>query len=40
MVIYNLFQKFQMRHEWFSFYGLRLSDEGGDTDVIYNFLLT
>ena len=35
-MIYNLFPKFQMRHEGFSFYGLRLSDEGGDTDLIYN----
>ena len=36
-MIYNLFLKFQMRHEGFSFYGLRESDEGGDTDLIYNF---
>ena len=27
-------EKFQMRHEWFSFYGVRLSDEGGGTDLI------
>ena len=26
-----------MRHEGFSFYGLRESDEGADTDLIYNF---
>ena len=26
-----------MRHEGFSFYGPRTSDEGDDTDVIYNF---
>ena len=26
-----------MRHEGFSFYGPRKSDEGGDTDLIYNF---
>ena len=25
-----------MRHEGFSFYGPRKSDEGGDTDLIYN----
>ena len=24
-----------MRHEGFSFYGLRESDEGADTDLIY-----
>ena len=36
-MIYNLFPKFQMRHEGFSFYGPRKSDEGGDTDLIYNF---
>ena len=34
---FNLFPKFQMRHEGFSFYGLRESDEGADTDLIYNF---
>ena len=34
-MIYNLFLKFHMRHEWFS--GLRLSDEGGDVDLIFNF---
>ena len=26
-----------MRHEGFSFYGLRQSEKGGDTDLIYNF---
>ena len=26
-----------MRHEWFSFYGPRKSDEGADTDLINNF---
>ena len=26
-----------MRHEGFSFYGPRKSDEGADTDLIYNF---
>ena len=36
-MIYNLFPKFQMRHEGFSFYGLRYSDEGGDIDLIHNF---
>ena len=40
-MIYNLFPKFQMRpgmrHEGFSLYGLRESDEGADTDLIYNF---
>ena len=34
-VIYNLYPKFQMRHE--GFYGLSESDEGADTDLIYNF---
>ena len=36
-MIYDLFPKFQMRYEGFSFYGLRLSDEGADTDLIYKF---
>ena len=36
-VIYNLFPKFQMRHVGLSFYGPRKSDEGGDTDLTYNF---
>ena len=36
-MFYDLFQKFQMRHEGFSFYGLGESDEGADTDLIYNF---
>ena len=36
-MIYNLSPKFQMRHEGFSFYGPRKSDQGGDTDLIYNF---
>ena len=35
-MIYNLFPKFQMRYEGFSIYGLRESDEGADTDLIYN----
>ena len=26
-----------MRHDGFSFYGHRKSDEGADTDLIYNF---
>ena len=37
-VIHNLFPKFQMRHdEGFSLKGLRLSDEGGDTYLIYKY---
>ena len=36
-VIYNLFPKFHVRHEGFSFYGPRKSEEGADTDLIYNF---
>ena len=36
-MIYNLFPKFHVRHEGFSFYGPRNSDEGADTDLIYNF---
>ena len=36
-MIYNLFLKFHVRHEGFSFYGPRKSDEGADTDLIYNF---
>ena len=27
----------QVRYKWFSFDGLRKSDEESDTDVIYNF---
>ena len=33
-VIYDLFPKFQIRHD--GFYGLSESDEGDDTDLIYN----
>ena len=36
-MIYDLFQKLQVRHEGFSFYGLRSSDEEVDSDLIYNF---
>ena len=36
-VNYNLFTKFIMRHEGFSFYGLRESDEGADADLIYMY---
>ena len=36
-VNYNLFPKFHVRHEGFSFYAPRKSDEGADTDLIYNF---
>ena len=36
-MICNLFLKFYVRHEGFSFYGPRKSDEGADTDLIYNF---
>ena len=32
MIYTNLIPKFQMRHEGFSFHGLRLSDEGADTE--------
>ena len=35
-MIYNLFPKFQVRHEGFSFYGPRNLDEGADIDLIYN----
>ena len=31
-MIFNLFPKFQVRHDGFLFYGLRLSDEGADTE--------
>ena len=34
---YNLFPKLHVKHKGFSFYGPRTSDEGADTDVIYNF---
>ena len=33
----HFFLKFHVRHERFSFYGPRKSDEGADTDLIYNF---
>ena len=33
----QLFPKFNVRHEGFSFYGPRKSDWGADTDVIYTF---
>mgnify|MGYP001796792324 FL=1 len=36
-MIYNLFQKFHVKHEGFSSYGPRKSDEGADTDLIYSF---
>ena len=36
-MIYILFSKFQIRREVFSFYGLRQSDEGAATDIIYDF---
>ena len=36
-MIYNLFPIFHVRHEGFSFYGPRKSDEGTDTDLIYSF---
>ena len=35
-VIYNLFPKFHVNHERFSFYGHRKSEEGADSDVICN----
>ena len=35
-MIYNLSPKFPVRHVGFSFYGLRKSDKGADTDLIYN----
>ena len=34
-MIYNLFPKFHVRHEGFSFYGPRKSDKG--TDLINNY---
>ena len=36
-MIYNLFPKFLVRHEGFSFYSPRKSDEAADTDLICNF---
>ena len=39
-MIYNLFPKFHVRHDGFSFYGHRKSDEGADTDLITNYTLT
>ena len=33
-MIYNLFPKFHVRYEGFSFYGPRKSDGGADTDLI------
>ena len=38
-MIYILFLRFHERHEGFSFYGPRKSEEGADTDQIHNFLL-
>ena len=37
-MIYNLFPKFHMRHEGFSFYGPKNLKEGADTILIYNLL--
>ena len=37
-VIYNLFPIFHKRHEGFSFYGPKNSEEGADTILIYNLL--
>ena len=36
-VFHSLFPKFQMAHEGFSFDGLGKSDEGADTDLLYDF---
>ena len=36
-VIYNLFPKFHVRYEGFSFYVPKMSDQGADTDLIYVF---
>ena len=36
-MIHNLFLKYHVRHKGFSFYGSRKSDEGADTDLIYDF---
>ena len=33
-MIYNLLSKFHVRHQGFSFYDPRKSDEGADTDLI------
>ena len=38
-MFYSLLSKFQVRHEGFSFYCFRKSDEGGDTDLIEDFCL-
>ena len=38
-MVYILFAKLHERHEGFSFYGPRKSEEGADTDQIHNFLL-
>ena len=36
-MIHNLSPKFHVRHVGFSFYCLRKSDEGADTDLVYSF---
>ena len=38
-VFYSLLSKFPVRHEGFSFHCFRKSDEGGDTDLMYDFCL-
>ena len=36
---YSWFPKLLLKHEGFSFYGLRKSDEGADNDVMFQFCL-
>ena len=38
-VFYSFLSKFPVRHEGFSFHCFRKSDEGGDTDLMYDFCL-
>ena len=35
-MIYNFLPKIRVRHEGFSFYGLRKSDEQTNTEIIFN----
>ena len=37
--VYSFLSKYQVRHEGFQFYGLRKSDEGGETDLMQDFCL-
>ena len=38
-MFYSLLPKFQVRREGISLYSLRKSDEGADTDLMYDFCL-